>query len=154
MRNLIEVLRFCFISPEALFLVSIISCSFFFPSMFVAVGTQFKVNSEVWKFMPSIPILLATASIKLAWNILAPLGGSSAKILYQWEGYWKLKYRVVASIVMCGMVAVCSIALWIFSKDLSELKIGTIFISSVAVAATVTFNQLLAAFKLRELMDL
>jgi hypothetical protein len=122
--------------------------------MFIAVGTQFKTNSEVWKFMPSIPILLATASIKLAWNILTPLGNSSNKILYQWEWYWRLKYRVIASIVMCGVAAACSVALWVFSKDLSELKIGTIFLSSVVVAVTVTFNQLLAAFKLRELMDL
>lgn len=154
MIRLLEIIRIYLISIEALIVILIIVSAHYFPSIFILIGSKIKSSSEVWKFMPSIPLGMTVISIRLAWKILAPLGNSKTNILYQWEFYWKLKYRVIASIIICGITAIASIMIWILSSYLSDLTIGSIFISSLAVSVTVVFTQLLAAFRMREYMDL
>jgi hypothetical protein len=154
LRRLIDILRLCLISFEAVFVLAIVVYLYYFPSFFIDIGVKFKTNNEVWKLLPGIPLLYASVSIGLSWKVLIPSDNSKTKILYQWPEYWRLKYRVVASFIICGMAAIGSIIIWVWSNDLSECTIGTIFISSMVVPVPSIFTQFLAAFKVRELLDI
>ncbi len=147
MGYILEILRIYLISFEFLILLSIIIISYYVPSPFAVIGNELKSDSNLLKLLPSINLLILPVSITLAWKLLTPKGDSNTKILYKWE------FRVIASIIFCVLAAMGSIAIWILSKKLSGCIIGVIFLSSIAVASIATFNQLMAAFKIREFLD-
>lgn len=151
--RLLETVRIIIASYEALFFVVVVAVYFYFPSVFVGIGNHFKTNNDIWKFIPSVPLIICGFSVQYAWKILMPLEGSSNRILHEWPNYWKLKYRVIISVILCAVCVICTISIWIFSTSLSALTVGTIFMSSIIISLTVAFNQFLAAFKVRELME-
>jgi hypothetical protein len=148
-----EALRIIFASYEALFLSIILASYFYYPAIFVGIGNNFQTNNEIWKFIPSIPLVVCSFSVQYAWKILMPLESSSNRILHEWPNYWKLKLRVIFSVILCAACVISSVYIWFFSGTLSSLNVGAIFISSIIVSLTVAFNQFLAAFKIRELME-
>jgi hypothetical protein len=149
----IESLRIIFASYEALFLSIILASYFYYPAFFVGIGSSFQTNNEIWKFIPSIPLVVCGFSVQYAWKILMPLESGSNRILHEWPYYWKLKLRVFLSVILCAICVLSTVYIWFFSGTLSSLHVGAIFISSIVVALTVAFNQFLAAFKIRELME-
>jgi len=153
MMKLLEIVKLLTVSFETLFLLVLIAALQYYPSLFEHVGDQFKNSNEIWKFLPTIPLLICGFSIQYAWKILTPINGSSNRILHEWPNYWKLKYRVISSIFICIACAVVSLILWIDTSNLSAEMIGAAFIASCAIALIVAYNQLLAAFKVRELME-
>jgi len=98
MMKIIELIKIIFISFEAAFVLALILAFQYFPDAFQNVGHQFKTNSDVWKFIPTVPLIICGFSIQYAWKILNPISRSSNRILHEWPGYWKLKIRVIASI--------------------------------------------------------
>ena len=153
MMRLLETLRIIIVSFETLFVLIVVAIYLYFPEIFIAIGNHFKSNNDIWKFIPSIPIILCGFSVRYSWKILMPLSGSSNRTLYEWPNYWKLKYRVIMSIVICSICVLSTVYIWIFNSSLSALTIGTIFIASIIISLTATFIQLLAAFRVRELME-
>jgi len=151
--RLLETLRIIYVSYETLFFVVVVALYFYFPVFFIEIGNHLKTNNDLWKFIPSIPLIICGFSVQYAWKILMPLNGSSNRILHEWPNYWKLKYRVIISIVICAACVLSTVYIWIFSSSISELTVGAIFIASIIISLTVAFNQLLAAFKVRELME-
>lgn len=151
--KVIEAIRVIFASYEALFLSVIIAIYFYYPAFFVGIGANFQTNDEIWKFIPSIPLIVCGFSIQYAWKILMPLESNSNRLLHEWPNYWKLKLRVILSVIFCSICVLCVITIWFFSKKISNLNVGAIFISSIIISLTVAFNQFLAAFKIRELME-
>lgn len=153
MIRLLEVLKIIIISFETLFVVIVAAIYFYSPENIVSIGNHFKNNNDIWKFIPSIPLILCGFSVQYAWRILVPLGGNSNRTLHEWPNYWKLKYRVIISVILCGACVLSTVSIWIFSSSLSALMVGTIFIASIVISLTVAFNELLAALKVRELME-
>lgn len=152
-KQLLDFLRFILISPETLILLVIIVCSHYFPSYFVIIGSSVKKYSDVWRWMPGIPGFCAAVSYKLYWKILTPLDNSNTKALYEWPEYWKLKHRVVATLIICVMITIASIIIWFFSDNFSDYSLGIIFASLVAVPVVSLLCELLAAIRVRELLD-
>jgi hypothetical protein len=152
--KIFEILRFIIISLEAIILLILLTVFRYFPEIFESIGSQILSNKDVWKFLPTIPLIICGFSIKYAWKILTPFDNTSNRVLYEWPNYWKLKYRVLFSIFICGICVISAIIIWIFSSKLSFVMIGFIFITSCIIPLTVALNQLLAAFKIRELMEL
>ena len=153
MIKLLELAKLIFISFEFLFLVILIAVLHYYPNIFEYVGNHFKTNNDIWKFLPTIPLLICGFSIKYAWKILMPIDSGSNRILHEWPNYWKLKYRVILSIFICITCTALSVIMWMFSSSLSAGTIGATFFGSCLIALIVAFNQLLAAFKVRELME-
>ncbi len=151
--RLLETLRIICASYETLFFVVVVALYFHFPVFFIEIGNHFKTNNDIWKFIPSIPLIICSFSVQYAWKILMPLDSSSNRILHEWPNYWKLKYRVIISLVICAACVLSTVYIWIFSSSISELTVGAIFIASIIISLTVAFNQFLAAFKVRELME-
>lgn len=152
--KILETLRFIIISIEAIILLTLLTVLYYFPEIFELIGSQILSNKDVWKFLPTIPLIICGFSVKYAWKILMPLENASNKVLYEWPNYWKLKYRVLFSILICGVCVISAIIMWIFSSTLSFVTVGMIFITSCIIPLAVALNQLLAAFKIRELMEL
>lgn len=153
MRKLVDIIRLIFISVEFLYVILLFALVYFIPSWFSLLGTQFHNNTDIWKYIPVIPVALAGFAVTYSWKILHPLENSSNRILYEWEYYWMLKYRVVASIIICAVCVVCSISIWLFSSKLTSKFLGVLFLASSGVSAIVIFNQLLAAFKIKEILE-
>lgn len=149
----IEAIRIIFVSYEALFISIIFAGYFYFPVIFVYIGRNIQTNNELWKFIPSITVIVCGFSVQYAWKILMPLESSSNRILHEWPNYWKLKLRVITSVIFCASCVVCALLTWFFSSSLSSLDIGAMFVSSNVISLIVAFNQFLAAFKVRELME-
>ena len=151
--RLLETLRIIFVSCETLFFVVVVIFYFYFPVFFIEIGNQFKINNDIWKFIPSIPLIICGFSVQYAWKILMPLDGKSNRTLHEWSDYWKLKFRVIISVVICAACVLSTVFIWIFSSSISSLTVGAIFIASIIISLAVAFNQFLAAFKIRELME-
>lgn len=153
MTKLIESLKLLIVSFESLCLLLFIAAFYYYPTVFEQIGSQFKNNNDIWKFLPAITVPICGFSIQYAWKILNPLNGTSNRILHEWPNYWKLRYRVISSIFICVTCAIGSVIIWIFAKNLPANIIGFTFAASCSIALIVALNQLLAAFKVRELME-
>ncbi len=151
--KIIEIIKILFISFEAVFLLALFAALQFYPESFELIGNQIKANMEIWKFIPTIPLAICAFSIQYAWKILNPINGSSNRILHEWPNYWKLKFRVIASIFLCVTCVVASLVIWIYATNLSAMITGAIFVASCCIALIVAASELLAAFKVRELME-
>ena len=152
MKKIIEFFRLIFISFEFLFILLIFLTLNIYPELYSIIGNKFMENADIWKYIPVIPLGLSGASINYAWKILTPLS-SSNRILYEWPDYWKLKLRVLSSIIMCLTCLFLAIFLWFFCKNLEPAHIGAIYLGITIVPLTIVFNQLLAAFTLKELLE-
>lgn len=151
--KILEIIKLLFISFEAVFLMALIAALQYYPGLFEQIGNQLKTDNEVLKFIPTIPLIICGFSIQYAWKILNPIDSSSNRILHEWPNYWKLKFRVISSIFICIACVVASLIVWIYALSLSAKITGATFIASCCVALIVASNQLLAAFKVRELME-
>ncbi len=137
--KLLETLRIVFISPEFLAILAIFATYYHVPALFESLGNQFKVNTEIWKFIPTIPLAICGFSIQYAWKILFPLDGAGNTILLQWPNYWKLKLRVITSVIICAVCFLGAISIWIYSNILSPNHIGAIFIT-ISILSIISSN--------------
>jgi hypothetical protein len=153
MKVIIEFLRILFISFEFVLILVILLTLPLIPDVYALIGNKFIADTEIWKYIPILPLSLAGASINYAWKILTPLSNSSNRALYEWPNYWKLKLRVIVSIVLCVLCLSLAILLWLFCKDLRPAQIGALYIGITIVPLIVVFNQLLAAFSIKELLE-
>jgi len=127
---------------------------FYSPEILIFVGNHFKINNDIWKFIPTIPLLLCGFSIKYTWKILMPLeGNNSNRMLHEWPNYWKLKYRVIVSAALCVICVFGSFTIWFFNSSLSSLTVGAIFIATIIVSLTAAASEFLAAVRVRELLE-
>jgi hypothetical protein len=153
MEKFLDIIRFMLISGENLILIVIITWEYYSPSYFIKIGHNIKTCSDVFKWLPSIPSFCILSSLALAWRIITPWGDANTRALYDWPKFWKIYYRVIASLIICSMTIIAAIILWAYADDLSERSLGIIFASLVAVPAVSLFCQLLAAIKVRVLLD-
>ena len=153
MKIICEFLRILFISFEFVFILVLLLTLPLIPDFYLIIGNKFIEDTEIWKYIPFIPLSLAGASINYAWKILTPLNNSSNRVLYEWPDYWKLKLRVMVSIVICVTCLSLAIMLWFFCKNLKPDHIGALYIGITVVPLMVVFNQLLAAFSVKELLE-
>ncbi len=147
-----EILKIIIISYEALFSIIIFVIYSYCPKIFVEIGNSLKNNNDILNLLIYILCVSVGYSIKQASQILTPM--SNNKILYEWKGYWKLKYRVIVSIVICAFCVLIYISTWVFISSISESQVGILFITSIIIPLIVDINLLCSKFKIRELMDM
>ena len=153
MNKLIETVRFIFVSFEFLILIVIIAIALVNIDWYSRLGDEFKSNNDIWRWLPTIPLVFAIASIRMGSKILHPRENASNRVLYEWSSYWKLKFRVITSIVESCLCVVASIIIWIFTDDMSSGIVGTVYISAISVALIISLTLLLAHYKIREIME-
>jgi hypothetical protein len=153
MGKVCESLRIIFISFEFVFILLIYLTLLLYPDLYSKFGSKFFGNNELWKYIPVLPFALVGGSIKYAWKIIVPLNNESNKMLYDWPDYWKLKLRVIFSIIICAVCCALAIIIWFFYKDIQPKFLGALYIVITLIPIIVLSNQLLAAFKIKELLE-
>lgn len=151
MRRIPELLRIIIISPETVIVLAVLFASHYWTKAFEITGLHFIAKDKLWEFIPTIPLGLLSYSVYLSFQVQAPIESANRE-LYDWELYWALKYRIIAAIGWAGLSALCSVAIWIFSDELSAALLGLLFYLSVSVSVVVVITEILALFSLKEIM--
>jgi hypothetical protein len=151
--KILELIKIIFISFEFLYLIILVLIYQSFPDIFGSIGDKFHSNQEIWKYIPTIPSGLLIASLSYSWKILTPLNSTSNRPLYEWPDYWKLKLRVVLSIVYCALSAISATVIWFYGLQIQKSQLGLIFITTIGISIIVLLHQVLAAFVVRELAE-
>jgi hypothetical protein len=123
------------------------------PEHLIVIGSGFKADNEALKFAPSIPLALTAYAAHVGAKILRPIENASNRVLYEWPGYWKLKARIVVSLIVCGTSSAAAILLWVFGKTWSDSSLGAVFALAViepVISASILW---LAWIKIRELVE-
>lgn len=154
MKRFLDTLRMLFISPEFLVILVIISMNLYAKDFLTMLGFQFKINDEIWKFLPSLPLLFSGIAFKISTKVRVPFESASNKIFYEWPEYQRIVDRVKLSKFYCILCCAGAISIWIFCKQLPESLIATIFLLSTIVSGIVAFFMFESSQKLREILEL
>jgi hypothetical protein len=153
MRQILEFLRVIIISPEIIIILSIIATSVYYPNIFTLIGFKVKSDQELWKFLPAIPLTIFAWAIAQAKDILFPSGSSSNRILLDWPEYWKLKIRVIISLLLILLSVFASLIVWIFKIEVPAVAIGAVFCGSVAISVITACCLWLAFVNIKQIVD-
>jgi hypothetical protein len=147
-----DILRAIFISPEASYLLILFFFFEIYPELFTIIGSQFKSNSQLWQYLPTLPILFTTLVFKLGKSIRVPLDKN--KRLYEWDGYHRITDRVFIGIFISMIAAVAAVSIWFLTKLVSDMYLGIIFLSAVGVSGFSAFTMYLASISIKEILDI
>jgi len=153
MNRIIDILRFTIISPEFVVLLLSIVAIYNFPEVFLLIGHKLKTEVELWKFIPSLPFIFISITFRVSQKVYAPLENTSNKKLYEWCSFNKITDRIMASYFICIFCCAASLIIWFFMSELSELVLGSILISSIFISGLTTFQIILAAQKIRQIIE-
>ncbi len=152
MKRIIDILRALFISPEFIILLVIYALLEFKPDWFSLIGTQFKVNDEIRKFAPTLPIIFTGLVFKHGKSIRVPL--EKNKKLYEWNDYYRITDRVFLGIFITLLCSMGAISIWFLTNSISTLYLGVIFIATVSISGFSAFTMYLASISIREILDI
>ncbi|EGR1117337.1 hypothetical protein D0B97_18275 [Vibrio cholerae] len=153
MNRIIDIFRFTIISPEFVVILLTAAITYGYPEVFVLIGGKLKSNAELWKFIPSLPVIFTGVTFQVAQKVHAPLENTSNKQLYEWSSFNKITDRIMASYLICILCCVASFTIWFFMSELSELMLGSILLSSILISGLTTFQIILAAQKIRQVIE-
>lgn len=153
MRRIADLLRAFIVSFEMVWLLLMILVDLNFRSYFTLIGEQFRFNTEIWKFLPTLSLLFTGLAFKLAGKVRAPLPSPYNKRLYEWPQYHRLKDRVYISLFLCVMSCIGALAIWMFADKMATHMIATIFLSGGGISGIAVLTVYLASHKLREILE-
>ena len=153
MNRALDIFRFTIISPEFVVVLLTAAITYSYPEVFVLIGEKLKYNAELWKFIPSLPVIFTGVTFKVAQKVHTPLENTSNKQLYEWSSFNKIYDRIMASYLICILCCTASFTIWFFMSELSELILGSILLSSILVSGLTTFQIILAAQKIRQIIE-
>ena len=152
MKRIIDILRFTFISPEFAWALGLAVLLYIYPSPLVMIGKKIGANDEVWKWLPTLPLVFAGVTFRLSSKIRAPFDKGN-KQLYDWYYFNRITDRLYASYILVLMSVISTISIWIFSDDCPPSIVGLVFLGSVGVSGCVAFEIYLASQKIREVLE-
>lgn len=153
MNRILDVVRAIFISFEFAWVLFVMATYFLYPQILFLIGAQFKTNAEIWKWLPTLPLLFSTAAFQAAAKLRAPLENASNRKLYEWQDYYRITDRVYLGLFLCILSCIGATVIWIFTSHMNEMLIAGIFLVSTGVSGVVAFIMYVSGHKLRELVD-
>jgi len=151
-KRIIDILRVILISPEFLILLIVLVLQIYKADWLILIGKQFQSNNEIWKFLPTLPMLFTSLVFKFGKNIRIPLENN--KQLYQWDEYYRITDRVHIGIYISILSSIGAISVWLLIDIISNLYIGIIFISSIGISGFSALTMYLASISIREVLDI
>ena len=151
MNRFTDFLRFTFVSPELLLLITPLAIYTYEPS-WANMLVKPMADGVGWGLTAAgISVGMLGFCYKEGFDLLSLSG--ARKVLIEWPDYPKLKARVLAAFVWCliGTVS-CIGATWMVAKVVQPLLGVTIMIGGLLSAAAATATIALARFSLRELL--
>ncbi|MGF1832138.1 hypothetical protein [Photobacterium sanguinicancri] len=153
MARFIDILRFTIISWELVFILVAFSICTYYPEFFSIVGSKIQGNDEIWKYLPVLPLAFSGVTFKSSAKLRAPLENTTNKPLYDWGSYHKIVDRIIASYIISILCCCAVFTIWIFSKELSPVICGMLFITSVVISGVTALQIFIASHKVREVIE-
>jgi len=153
MRRILDIIRAISISVELLISLLLLVVYILQPIILVQIGNQIKSNPDVWKFLPTLPLLFAGVAIKTSAALRSPADPKRNKILYEWPEYSRLIDRVYIGITMSLVSAAGAVGIWMFSAKMEEILIGAIFLASVSISGAIALSFTISSHKIKELLE-
>jgi magnesium-transporting ATPase (P-type) len=151
MRKILDIARFILVSPELLvgLILLFIHTRYEEPGAFVYSIFQ---SEQVWPIAAvlGVPVGLIVACYKLGTNILSPHGKRSS--ILEWPEYWRLKFRVVYSLILCMLAFVISLLGYYFVHQQRSLNGAYAIVIAWSVATTSLASLALSKWKAREIL--
>ena len=142
------------ISPELLVFLVVILLNVYAPNQLIMLGSLFKSNEEIWKFLPTLPLLFSGIALKASNKVRAPFDSASNKALYEWPLYAMVTDRVTLSKIYCLVCGAGAISIWILCKQIPENIIASIFLISTLISGATALFLHDASQRIREIMEL
>lgn len=150
MKMLSTILRYVFVSPEFLVLISGIALLMFCPSWFLWLSQRIGHQAELLKYFGLLSAGLVVYDSKTAKDILFP-NADKKTILQNWPFYWKLKCGVAVGFLYGTAFAVAGLGSLLFDWQSPAPVHSAMLITSVIGALTVSATLYLAQIKIEEL---
>lgn len=152
MKRVLDVVRFTILSPEFVLVLAGIVLLYSYPLPLSVVGDKIATSDEVWKWLPTLPLLFAGLVFRLSSKVRAPFDKGN-KQLYEWYQYNRITDRLYASYILVCISVIAVISIWLFTDKFTSAVVGCIFLCSVGVSGFVAFQVFLAAQKIREVLE-
>lgn len=152
MKRVLDIVRFTIISPEFVLVLAGIVLLYSYPLPLSVVGDKIGSSDEVWKWLPTLPILFSGLVFRLSSKVRAPFDKGN-KQLYEWCQYNRITDRLYASYILVCASVIAVISIWLFTDKFTSAVVGCIFLCSVGVSGFVAFQVFLAAQKIREVLE-
>lgn len=126
MKRALDIIRFTIISPEFLLVLACIVVLYSYPLPLSMIGDKIGLIDDVWKWLPTLPLLFAGLVFKLSFKVRAPFDKGN-KQLYEWFQYNRITDRLYASYILVCISVMAVISVWLFTEKFSSAVIGCIF---------------------------
>lgn len=152
MKRFLDIIRFTFVSPEFVLVLGCIALLYSYPLPLSMVGDKISSSDEIWKWLPTLPLLFAGLVFRLSSKVRAPFDKGN-KQLYDWYQYNRITDRLHSAYILVCVSVIAVISVWLFTEEFSSAVIGCIFLSSVGVSGFVALQVFLASQKIREILE-
>jgi len=152
MKRIFDIIRFTFISPEFLWVLVGVVLLYSYPLPLAVVGDKISSNNEVWKWLPTLPILFASVAFRFSLKVRAPFDKGN-KQLYEWYSYNRITDRIYAAYILVSVSVVSNLSIWMFTEVFTSPMLGFVFLASIGVSGFVALQIFLAAQKIREILE-
>lgn len=153
MKRLVDIFRFAFISPEFAWVLGVSVLAHLFPLPLESIGGAISANDDVWKWLPTFPLIFAGVTFKLSSKVRSPLDKGN-KQLYEWACFNRITDRLYAAYMLVTLSVISIVSIWIFREHLDVVMVGSIFIGSIGVSGFIALQVFLASQKIREILEL
>ena len=143
-----EIFKDLFCSPELIVIFVISLLKIFIPFYFIWLGNEIKHNSLILNTIFPVMGSLLYYSIVNGLKLLRPKDNN--KVLYQWDLYWKLKFRVYISILFILISVFAFSVNYFFNNQYHADIVSLLFVLPVSVSLTTTIILFISAQKIIE----
>lgn len=152
MNRVVDFARYVFISPEAVWVGLVFIGYFYFGEHLMILGKQLKGNTDLWKALYVLPFGFLISSFKSTNTLRSPLGKEENKALYEWPLYSKITDRAIYSLILGICSCICMFILWVYSDQLVDKLLGTLYLAFSVVPGISAFILILSVQKIKELL--
>jgi len=150
-RKIIDFMRLSFISPECLVIAVCLLAYAYWPLIFVKVGLWLS-NEQIWLYLAGI-VAIPIMSFATSKEILFPGSAVKNKKILKWPDYYKLKSRVLFSVILSSLCSVAYLVLWVFKNDLSTLLCGFYLVMIFSITFVSFLSLIFASWNIKEIVS-
>lgn len=151
MRKILDIIRMIIISPELLIGAGVTIVFILYAKAAEFAFDMLRSDQQLHiAVVLGIPIALLIASYKIGSDLLSPTG--KRQVILGWPEYWRLKYRVVYSLVLCVLTFIISLLGFYLVHRHNSVNGAIAMIVAWSVATIALFSLALAKWKAREIL--
>ena len=151
MQRKLDLLRAVFVSPE----FCVIVYGLYLATADIAAIRHLMSRiegAEVIKYLALIPVAILALLVKDVQELLSPKDKTHADHLNSWPDYWRLKNRVIASLIWSFLFACMAIVAWTVGKPDKNIPAFVCLLASLVGTAFTYWTVYCARIRLLEIL--